>query len=136
MSAQSFNPDTVQIINNYLNHYLQKTLGVSQILNQLSDPQLTAKSEVDLGFFIENYASYTSYESELFLKIIQAMKLNPNQYQIYDLTEKNKITNRIQVFFIDHPVNINETYSARILLKNPDLKKVTWAFLQTQMSQF
>lgn len=133
MSAQSLNENRSQ----YLSEYLQKTLGVSQILNQKSEQSLSTEPSVDLGFFIEEYATYSEVEKELLQKMITAMKLNDKQYQILDLSEKNnpQINFKFIIEFTNHPSSESQTYSPRNLLLHPENKKNTWDFLKKIMSQ-
>lgn len=133
MSAQSLNENRSQ----YLSEYLQKTLGVSQILNQNSEQSLSTEPSVDLGFFIEEYSSYSVAEIDLLNKMIQAMKLHENQYQILDLSEKNnsQINFKFKIEFKNIPTNDSGTYSPRSLLVHPENKKNTWEFLKKIMSQ-
>jgi hypothetical protein len=128
MLAQGLNQNTLH----YLNDYLEKTLGVSQILNQLPGP----KPETDLGFFFEDYNQYSTAENDLAVKMIDAMKIDSKKYIISDIIQKNKFKNRIQIFFVHHPITDFETYSARVLLQNPGLKKKTWEFLKKQIESF
>ena len=137
-TSQSLDQNTVH----YLNHYLEKTLGVSQIVaaqaatSQILNQFTGIMPESDLGFFFEDYDQYSDSEKELTRKIIQAMKLELNQYLISDLNKKNDFKNRIQIYFCHKPTQINETYSPRALLLNPELKKKTWDFIQNQMTHF
>ncbi len=128
MSSQGFNQNTAH----YMSHYLIKTLGITQILNRFTG----VKPEADLGFFFEDYDQYSESEKELAFKIIQALKLKTEKYVTADLNQKNNIQNRLQIYFCHNPVEINETYSARVLLQKPELKKKTWDFLQNQMQKF
>ncbi len=140
MSVQGLDEKKTQ----YLSHYLEKTLGVqqivsaetdNQILNQKSEELLKADQIIDLGFFIEGYETYSLEENELLSKIILAMKLNPDQFQILNLNEKNNIKSKVQVYFVDHPKNDFETFSARTLLKKPEFKKQTWDYLKKTILQ-
>ena len=135
MSAQSFNENRSQ----YLSEYLQKTLGVSQILNQKSEQSvnanLTTEPSVDLGFFIEGYGTYSEAEKDLLQKMISAMKLKSNQYQICDLSENMSDQFKVKVYFMNEPLNVDQTYSPRNLLVQPENKKNTWEFLKKIMSQ-
>ncbi len=137
MSAQSFNENRSQ----YLSEYLQKTLGVSQILNQKSEQSvnanLTTEQRVDLGFFIEGYGTYSETEKDLLQKMISAMKLQENQYQIFDHCEKINLQSqfKFEVCFMDHPTIEDQTYSPRNLIVYPENKKKTWEFLKKMMSQ-
>lgn len=116
----------------YVSHYLEKTLGITQILNQFE----TQKPQVDLGFFIEDYLNYTEPELDQLQKIILAMKLNPHQIRCFDLQDLNaNHTAQMTVRFVDDPQNPNETYSPARLLKNPEFKKATWDFLKSILNQ-
>ncbi len=127
-ASQSSDQNTVH----YVNHYLEKTLGVSQILNQLS----SVMHESDLGFFFEDYDQYSEAEKQLTNKIIQALKLDSQKYSIYDLNQKDQINIRLKIYFCHNPSQMDETYSPRRLLEKPELKKIVWAFLQKQMLNF
>lgn len=133
MSAQSLNENRSQ----YLSEYLQKTLGVSQILNQNSEQSLSTEPSVDLGFFIEEYPTYSEAEKDLLQKMITAMKLHEDQYRILDLSEKSNSENNFKIIveFRNHPSNDLQTYSPRNLLAHPENKKNTWDFLKKIMSQ-
>ncbi len=145
MSVQGLDEKKTQYLNDYLSHYLEKTLGVQQIVSAETDNQILnqfqqEKSlETDLGFFIEGYETYSPEENELLSKIILAMKLNSDQFQIFNLSEKNNIKQnykfKIQVYFMDHPKNDFETFSARTLLKKPEFKKQTWDYLKKTILQ-
>ncbi len=133
MSAQSLNENRSQ----YLSEYLQKTLGVSQILNQNSEQSLSTEPSVDLGFFIEEYSTYSAAEIDLLNKMIQAMKLKENQFQILELSEINnsQINFKFNIEFRNQPASDLQTYSPRNLLVHPENKKNTWDFLKKIMSQ-
>ncbi len=130
MSIQSFNQNTLSYLN-----YLKKTLGVTKVLNLKSDLQIAAKpfdAEVDLGFFILGYESYTKAEHELLQKMISAMKLQPDQFFLTDINNLNSIQthSKIQIYFVDDPISDEQTYSPRILLLYPEFKKQAWDFLK------
>lgn len=131
---QSLNQNMLTDVKNYLT-YLNKTLGVTKVLNLKSDLQSAEKhfeSEVDLGFFILGYDSYTNAEHELLQKMISAMKLSSDQFFLTDINNINTfhINSKIQIYFVDEPASDEQTYSPRVLLKKPELKKITWDFLK------
>ena len=56
-----------------------------------------------------------------------------DQYFITDFKNKSSINlkSKNQILFMDQPPSAdNETYSARMLLQRPELKKQTWDFLK------
>ena len=116
MSAQSSNQGFLKDKSHYVSQFLEKTLGVSQILNQFSEATQVVHQETDLGFFIEDYTSYSTAENELLFKMIAAMKLEPSRYKVCDLSQNTKYKHSI--YFLDKPQNKNQTYSPRELLKN------------------
>jgi hypothetical protein len=137
MSVQSSNQGFIKDKAHYVSQFLEKTLGVSQILNQFPEATQVAKSETDLGFFIEDYINYNAPESELLLKMIAAMKIESHRYKIFDLNEAVSETQKTKytIYFVDTPQSVEQTYSPRALLKNPNYKKVTWDFLKNVMSE-
>lgn len=113
-------------LQNYL-EYVQKVLGVrSVVLSASSEPDLVC----DLWIQIQDFGSYVEAEKDLLQKMISAMKLEAYTIQITDLNVTERISALMTLRFVDQPEGADETFSARVLLLKPELKKKTWADLQ------
>ncbi len=120
--------------------YLENVLGIKTVVNaSLSTPI----SNTPLLFCVENYASYSTEELDLLNKMISAVKIDPSEWMLVDLSLQKQIQKKVCVLFKDE-INADqtdaeltiETFSPRVLLKNPNLKKNTWAELQKVMAFF
>ncbi len=110
--------------------YFNEVLGVTQVLVDASPVSLTPRA--GFVFIVENYVSYTADEKELLMKMIAAMKLDIAQVQIQDLNQSSADEAARCIYLVDQP-GADQSYSPRVLIKNPKLKKTTWDFLQTKM---
>lgn len=117
--------------------YFEQVLGVKNVIM----PQLNAtntKADYKIHFFVEGLESYSAAENELLGKMIQAMRLKENEYQILNLQEStyqalSKAGKSTVIVFKNDPQKMDETYSPRRLLKEPAFKKIAWDFLQKRM---
>ncbi len=101
----------------YINNYLTNTLGIQTILADVAKNTSTV-------IYVENLNSYNASETELLEKMIAALKLNLNDFNLLDLSEKGDYS--AQIILKDKPEKPNETYSARVLLRQPELKRKAW----------
>ena len=121
--------------------YFKNVLGVSAVLSTSKDANLAATSAQHramrkLTFVIENLAGYSALETDLLNKMIAAMKLDADSFQIVDLVDIAAISSdagQDYIYLVDQPGS-GQTYSPRQLIKNPKLKKQAWDFLQTKMN--
>lgn len=111
--------------------YFNEVLGVSQVLTE-SHSVSAASSGVSFAFIVENYLDYKVDEKELLMKMIAAMKLDMSIVEIQDLSQSLVSAEARIVYLVDQP-GPDQSYSPRVLMKNPKLKKATWDFLQTKM---
>ena len=116
-------------LNQYLT-FLNDTLGVKSIV--LTPAENASKTEnVTIKYFIyvENLSNYSAEESTLLEKMIGALKLDPIEFGVFELN-KNEAPNSSQfgsqIILCDLPNEKGETYSPRILLRKPELKRKAW----------
>lgn len=110
--------------------YFNEVLGVSQVLTE--SPSASVSSSAPFVFIVENYLDYKADEKELLMKMIAAMKLDMSLVEIQDLSQSSVSAEARSVYLVDQPGS-DQSYSPRVLMKNPKLKKATWDFLQTKM---
>ncbi len=117
-------------------YYLKNVLGLKTVLTQPTESQ-------QLHIYVQDLETYSESEKELFSKMITAMQnsqqLSKSDYVIQSFkAEMNKNTDQISVYLLDQPQanQNNETYSPRVLLKQPEFKKTAWEALQRTMLKF
>lgn len=113
-------------LQNYF-EYVQKVLGVRSVV--LGATTESAKT-CDLWIQIQDFGTYTDAEKDLLQKMIAAMKLENFSVQMTELNSTFSISALTTLKFIDQPQAEGETFSARVLLLKPELKKKTWSDLQ------
>lgn len=113
-------------------HYLKNVLGIKSVLTQSAESP-------KLYIYVQNLETYSESEKELFNKMMTAMKLSKNDYviQAFDSTLSRNIE-QVCIYLLDQPQenNNDETYSPRVLLKQPEFKKAAWEALQRVMLKF
>ncbi len=110
--------------------FLTETLGLNSIVLDVAENASMMKNDTIKYFIqVENLSNYSLEESSLLKKMIGALQLQPSQYAVFDLGENKLSENSCASFKIilrDQPHEKGETFSPRILLKNPELKRKAW----------
>jgi hypothetical protein len=116
--------------------YLSHTLGIKTLL---LDPRSTEQT-VPLLVLVDALSSYSADEKDLLEKMLSALKIPQHQIQIAELSEGVQISALQTLVLCDAPETANSTavtpttqittYSPRVLLKKPQLKKTTWEEMQ------
>lgn len=122
---------------NYFKNFLSDTLGVQSIISDNANKS-SADQAINEKYVIavESLKSYNSAESELLNKMIAALKIRDSDFCLLEEAELHNVTlGRDSIFILlkDHPSahnKNNETYSARTLLLQPELKRKAWDDLQ------
>lgn len=114
-------------LNNYLK-YLIETLGVKNIFDFNAPDAEEKQLSLDKKylFFIEDLSTYNRDELDLLNKMISAMKINPDDYAIFDFKAIESNQTQFKISFKNNPVDKNDIYSPRVLLQNPQFKKKAW----------
>jgi hypothetical protein len=116
-------------LNQYLT-FLNETLGVKSIVLIPAENASTPKNDTIKYFiYVENLSNYSAEESSLLEKMIGALKLDPIEFGVFELN-KNEAPNTsqlgLQIILCDLPNEKGETYSPRVLLRKPELKRKAW----------
>ncbi len=121
--------------------YLENVLGIKSIIDQSLAAPAILKTELLIG--VENYQTYNTDEIDLLQKMLAAVKVEASRMLIVDLAQMASIQKTACIFFKDeltaYPLDAElcvQTFSPRILLKNPELKKVAWTELQKVLQFF
>ncbi len=121
--------------------YLENVLGVKSILSDTLSVPLVTKT--DLLICVQDYKTYTAPELDLLQKMISALKVDASRFLVVDLAMGPSIEKTACVFFKDelsaYPFDSEltvQTYSPRVLLLNPELKKAAWTELQKVLQFF
>lgn len=123
--------------------YLENVLGIKTILqSQTPDSKQTPKN-TELLFAVQDYSNYSAEESDLLSKMIAAVKVDPSRLKVCDLQDARNFQTECLVVFQDQnqtaPILASltvQTFSPRVLLKKPELKKVAWTELQKVLQHF
>lgn len=128
-------------MNSELNQYLSfinETLGVHTIL--LTDAENTSipkNDTIKYFIYVESLSNYSDEESMLLEKMIGALKLDPIEYGVFEFN-KNDIPKSSQpglkIILCDLPNEKGETFSPRVLLRKPELKRKAWDDLKLTFS--
>lgn len=121
-------------------YYLKNVLGLKTVLTQTAESQ-------QLHIYVQDLEAYSDSEKDLFNKMITATKLLKSDYVIRSIktsieTNLNKSSNsqtdQTCIYLLDQPQTDqnDETYSPRVLLKQPEFKKAAWEALQRAMLKF
>ena len=125
--------------------YLENVLGIKTILDHSPAP-LFAKTE--LLICVENYQTYGRAEIDLLQKMVAALKVDAARTIIADLKQQSQIAKRVTIVFKDQPGGFQpgvfqpegeltvQTYSPRVLVQKPQLKKIAWTELQKVLQFF
>lgn len=137
--------EPLSVVSHAVEQYLSDTLGLRgylQDMTNLSDltqSKQVTKKMVSISVYVQDLNSYNSDERELLQKMLMAMKIETAKIAVHDLKDFNP--NHVQsiLFFqmvdvVTHPED--QTYSSRMLIKNPKLKNEAWTFLQKVMKQY
>ncbi len=124
--------------------YLENVLGIKTILQSRDvETKQPAITTTELLFAVQDYAGYSAEESDLLSKMIAAVKVDPSRLKVCDLQEAKIFQAQCLVVFQDQtqsaPIQAAltvHTFSPRVLLKKPDLKKVAWTELQKVLQHF
>ena len=115
--------------NQYLS-FLTDTLGLESIVLDVAENASTTKNDTIKYFIqVENLSAYSAEETSLLKKMVGALQLEPAQYAVFEFGE-NKLTESsafvYKIILRDQPKEKGETFSPRILLKNPERKRKAW----------
>ncbi len=119
--------------------YVENVLGVKSIILNSSN---SIHETHPLLICVENFADYTSDEKDLLAKMIAALKIESEKIKVVSLSEKQNFKSDYLICFVDQTLENTEmtnsisTFSPRVLLKKPELKKPAWAELQKVISFF
>lgn len=121
-------------LNEYIKNFLTDTLGLNTILTERAKNTSTGKNYI---IYVENLNSYNEAESELLTKMIAALKINSEDLVVLDLSQINDNPQEVimKIFLKDCPETLEETYSPRELLKNPNLKRKAWEDLKRLLTR-
>lgn len=116
-------------VNQYLS-FLSQTLGVNTILIDDAKNASTMKNDTyKYSIYVENLSTYSPEEKTLLDKMITALKFNSSDYRVFDFKDKNSVSLsdlNLKIILKDSPNETGETYSPRMLLKQPELKRKAW----------
>ncbi len=116
-------------IQDYLN-YVKDVLGIEHLF--FIDDQLTAKKIV---ISVVDFNLFSAAERELLEKMISALQLDSKSFIVIDssdlaLYQPEYLLKLSSVITTGHSPNTVETYSPRLLLTSPELKKTAWSDMQ------
>lgn len=129
--------------------YLENVLGIKTIL-QPREVDVVSSIATELLFGVQGYKTYSAEEIDLLSKMIAAVKVDSARLKVCDLQEAKKYQAECLVIFQDD-VLVNssrsnqqafdvkltvQTFSPRVLLKKPELKKMAWTELQKVLQHF
>lgn len=135
-------------IENYFS-YVVNILGVKSVYierpeslsaSDLNKANSAQKNYTELLILVEALASYNLVEKELLDKMVVALKIDLNKIKVIDAADKNLWQSQFVLSLLDQgqqtsvpstkvlDENSNEvlTFSPRVLVKNPKLKKQAW----------
>jgi len=123
--------------------YLENVLGIKTILQSQVIETGAPIVTIELLFCVQNLHSYTEAETDLLYKMIAAVKVDGSRLKVCDLQEATKFETNCLVIFQDETLNSPvkagltiQTFSPRLLMKKPDLKKQAWTELQKVLQHF
>ncbi len=116
-------------LNQYLT-FLNETLGVKSIVLTPAENASRPKNDTIKYFiYVQNLSDYSTEESSLLEKMIGALKLDPIEFGVFEFNENEAPNNSqlgSQIILRDEPKQKGETFSPRVLLKKPELKRKAW----------
>lgn len=117
-------------LKDYFN-YLSETLGIKSLLLESA----TGEQQIPLLVLVESLNSYSQDEKELLAKMLSALKIPQEQMKVIDMAEETELSAMQSLILCDSPDSFNNhetirAYSPRILLKQPQLKKLAWEEMQ------
>lgn len=118
--------------------FVKNVLGVKSIITSAEERVMPAV------FLVENLSTYTEVEKELLNKMIAAINLEKNNYQVQEFNKNVPPGNcEICILLLDEvtsdlKIHSNQvaTFSARKLIQNPDLKRKAWDDLKKVLQFF
>lgn len=123
--------------------YLENVLGIKSILLSQMIEEGASIIATELLFCVQNFQTYTEAETDLLSKMIAAVKVDPSRLKICDLQNANQFDTNCLVVFQDEaqapPIKASltiQTFSPRLLIKKPELKKQAWTELQKVLQHF
>ncbi|MBC7421257.1 MAG: hypothetical protein H7328_11065 [Bdellovibrio sp.] len=127
--------------NDYID-YVRNVLGVKAIFSNEISEQITPE-EIPLLVRVQDFNSYSAEEKDLLTKMLAALKI-PNEYsRTFDLAENPNVVCKVAVYLTDELKSMKDllpneihTYSPRVLLHTPALKKAAWDELQKVLRFF
>lgn len=124
-------------IKDYLK-FAKDVLGIKHLF--FSTQQRPQQKHQDAGIthrliiVVDNLTTYAPDEKELLLKMIGALKMDPESYEIITAEQAANKSAEFTLLLVDTPGEASATtvatFSPRHLLKFPDLKKRAWADMQ------
>jgi hypothetical protein len=115
-------------LNQYLS-FLNETLGVQTIvLTAAENASKTSHATIKYFIYVEHLSTYSIEESTLLEKMIGALKLDTIEFGVFNLNKNVLINNtgELKIILCDEPKQNGETYSPRVLLIQPELKRKAW----------
>ena len=111
-------------LNQYF-HFISETLGVKQLyVGAAAKGDQNGEAVVSKKWiYVENYSSYNQSEQDLLKKMIMALGLKPDDYELTDQSNLTELT--FLISFVEKPQTKTQTYSPRVLMLKPELKKAT-----------
>lgn len=115
--------------------YVTEVLGIRSILQA---PE--TRGAAPLLILVEDFSAYSSEEKDLLAKMISALKLDPKILRVSE-ESTGETGDKFTLYFQDKPGAENSaekmfTYSPRVLLREPSLKKKAWDDLQKVIQIF
>jgi len=124
--------------------YVENVLGIKQVLlDRVQNAEVNEDpedvTEVRLVISVQDLNKYLDSEKELLFKMISALQLKPEAYVVIDQSARAKYKAGFELYLNDDPDDqaqlAVETYSPRVLIQRPDLKRMAWAKMQALMQK-
>lgn len=121
--------------------FVENVLGIKQVLLDRTVEAMaeeiaagTPPQEIQILISVQDLENYSAPEKDLLYKMIQALKLKPESYLVIDTANKTGYLAQHELSFSDKPqpstADLIETYSPRVLISKPTLKKSAWTEMQ------
>ncbi|MBC7466274.1 MAG: hypothetical protein H7256_09800 [Bdellovibrio sp.] len=121
--------------------FVENVLGIKQVLLDRTVETMadeiaagTPPHEIQILISVQDLENYSAPEKELLYKMIQALQLKPESYLVIDTAQKTGYLAQHELSFADSPkpstADLIETYSPRVLISKPALKKAAWTEMQ------
>lgn len=117
--------------------YVQNILGVKQVVLErtVSSSEQVVNSNFELLISVTDLNNFAPDESALLYKMIGALQLPAERYAVCDACDAHLFSSPFILSFAETSAELDnghnvQTFSPRILLKKPELKKQAWADMQ------